>query len=131
MRARLNAVGIKPINTMVDITNYVLIEFGQPLHAFDQKNIGGSKIIVRQAQQGEEIAVLNHNTYSLDENIMVIADQEKPMVIAGVIGGMDSCITDDTKTCVLESAVFDLKSIRITSRKIGVRTDSSARYEKV
>ena len=130
MRARLNAVGIKPINTMVDITNYVLIEFGQPLHAFDQKNIGGSKIIVRQAQQGEEIAVLNHNTYSLDENIMVIADQEKPMVIAGVIGGMDSCITDDTKTCVLESAVFDLKSIRITSRKIGVRTDSSARYEK-
>lgn len=130
MRARLNAVGIKPINTMVDITNYVLIEFGQPLHAFDQKNIGGQKIVVRQAVEGEELAVLNHNTYTLDDSIMVIADQQKPMVIAGVIGGMDSCITDDTKTCVFESAVFDLKSIRVTSRKIGVRTDSSARYEK-
>ena len=130
MRAKLNAVGIKPINTMVDITNYVLIEMGQPLHAFDQELIGGRKINVRQAKIGEEIEVLNHNTYKLDESVMVIADQEKPMVIAGVIGGTNSCINDNTKTCVLEGAVFDLKSIRITSRKIGVRTDSSARYAK-
>lgn len=130
MRARLNAVGIKPINTMVDITNYVLIEMGQPLHAFDQQNIGGKKIVVRQAKQGEKIECLNHNEYELNDSVMVIADENRPMVIAGVIGGTDSCITDETKTCVLESAVFDLKSIRVTSRKLGVRTDSSARYEK-
>lgn len=130
LRARLNAVGLKPINTLVDITNYVLIECGQPLHAFDQKNIGGQKINVRQAVEGETISALNHNTYNLNEDVMVIADENKPMVIAGVIGGTESCITDETKTCVLESAVFDLKSIRVTSRKLGVRTDSSARYEK-
>lgn len=130
MRARLNAVGIKPINTMVDITNYVLIEMGQPLHAFDQKNIGGSQIVVRQAKAGEKIEALNHSEYELNENIMVIADQNKPMVIAGVIGGPESGINDKTKICVLESAVFDLKSIRTTSRAIGVRTDSSARFEK-
>jgi len=130
MRARLNAVGIKPINTLVDITNYVLIECGQPLHAFDQENIGGGKINVRQAVKGEPISALNHNDYILDEDVMVIADENRPMVIAGVIGGTDSCITNQTKTCVLESAVFDLKSIRVTSRKLGVRTDSSARYEK-
>ena len=130
LRARLNAVGIKPISTLVDITNYVLIECGQPLHAFDQANIGGQKINVRQAKQGEVISALNHNTYNLDEDVMVIADESRPMVIAGVIGGTDSCITNETKTCILESAVFDLKSIRVTSRKLGVRTDSSARYEK-
>ena len=130
MRARLNAVGIKPINTMVDITNYVLIEMGQPLHAFDQQLIEGKKIIVRQAKQGESIEALNHNSYQLDPNTMVIANEQYPMVIAGVIGGTNSCISDTTKICALESAVFDLKSIRVTSRKIGVRTDSSARYEK-
>ena len=130
MRARLNAVGIKPINNLVDITNYVLIELGQPLHAFDQQFIDGKQIIVRQAKSGEKIEVLNHNSYDLDENVMVIADENKPMVIAGIIGGTNSCINDETKVCVLESAVFDLKSIRVTSRKIGVRTDSSARFEK-
>lgn len=130
MRARLNAVGIKPINTIVDITNYVLIEMGQPLHAFDGDLIGGRKINVRQAEEGEEIEALNHNSYKLDPNVMVIADQNKPMVIAGVIGGMNSCINENTKTCVLESAVFDLKSIRVTSRKFGISTDSSARYSK-
>lgn len=130
MRARLNAVGIKPINTLVDITNYVLIELGQPLHAFDQGLIHGSKIIVRQAKTGETLDALNHSTYTLDEDIMVIADDQKPMVIAGVIGGNDSCINNETKSCILEGAVFDLKSIRTTSRKLGVRTDSSARFEK-
>lgn len=130
MRARLNAVGIKPINTLVDITNYVLIEMGQPLHAFDGALIEGKKINVRQAKEGETIEALNHNTYNLDDSVMVIADAEKPMVIAGVIGGMNSCINENTKTCVLESAVFDLKSIRVTSRKYGISTDSSARYSK-
>ena len=130
MRARLNAVGIKTINTMVDITNFVLVEIGQPLHAFDQELIGGQLIKVRQAKIGESITVLNHNTYNLDDSVMVIADSQKPMVIAGIIGGTNSCISNDTKKCILESAIFDLKSIRITSRKIGVRTDSSARYSK-
>ena len=130
MRARLNAVGIKPINTMVDITNYVLIEMGQPLHAFDQAHISGNKIVVRQAKEGEKIAALNHNSYILDESEMVIANENDPMVIAGVIGGTNSCINDDTKICALESAIFDLKSIRKKKKKIGVRTDSSARYEK-
>ena len=130
MRARLNAVGIKPINTIVDITNYVLIEQGQPMHAFDYDNLEGKKIVVRQAKKGEEIAVLNGNTYKLDENDMVIADSVKPVVIAGVIGGTNSCVQKETKRTVFECAVFDLKSIRLTSRKIGVMTDSSLRYSK-
>lgn len=130
MRSRLNAVGIKPINTIVDITNYVLIEMGQPLHAFDQKLIGGNKIVVRQAKKGEGIEALNHNTYSLDEETMVIADESKPMVIAGVIGGTNSCINDQTQTVIFEGANFDLKCIRLTSRKYGVMTDSAARYSK-
>lgn len=130
MRARLNAVGIKPISTIVDITNYVLVEMGQPLHAFDQKLIGGSKIVVRQAREGETIEALNHNTYNLDKETMVIADENKPMVIAGIIGGTNSCINDDTKTVVFEGANFDLKCIRLTSRKYGVMTDSAARYSK-
>ena len=130
MRARLNAVGIKPINTIVDITNYVLVEMGQPLHAFDQALIGGKQINVRQAKEGEKIEALNGVTYNLDGKDIVIADKDKPMVIAGIIGGTNSCINDNTKTVVLESAVFDLKSVRSSSRKYGIRTDSSARNEK-
>ena len=130
IRRRLFAVGIKSINTIVDLTNYVLIEMGQPMHAFDKKMIEGNKIIIRNAAEGEKLEVLNHNTYALSPADLVIADAKKAMVIAGVIGGTGSCITDDTKDTVIESAVFDLKSIRLTSKKIGVRTDSSARYEK-
>lgn len=130
MRARLNAVGIKPINTIVDITNYVLVEVGQPLHAFDQKYIDGQQLVIRQAKEGEKIAALNHSEYDLDENVLVIADANKPVVIAGIIGGENSCINDNTNVCVLESAVFDLKSVRVTSRRFGIRTDSSARFEK-
>lgn len=130
MRSRLNAVGIKPINNMVDITNYVLVEQGQPMHAFDYKYLDGHKIIVRQAKKGEQIEVLNGNTYNLDESVMVIADKDKPVVIAGVIGGTNSCINDETTETVFECAVFDLKSVRLTAKKFGLRTDSSARYEK-
>lgn len=130
IRKRLFAVGIKPINTIVDITNYVLVECGQPLHAFDQSLIDGKKIIVRQAVDGEKISVLNGNTYTLDSETMVIADVNKPMVIAGIIGGLNSCINNDTKTVVFESAIFDFKNIRVSDKKYGLRTDSSARYEK-
>lgn len=130
LRSRLFSVGIKPINTMVDITNYVLIEQGQPMHAFDYKYLDGKKIVVRQAKRGEKIAVLNGQTYDLDESVMVIADQSKPVVIAGVIGGVNSCICETTTDSVFECAVFDLKSVRLTAKKYGLRTDSSARYEK-
>ncbi|MGN1201376.1 MAG: phenylalanine--tRNA ligase subunit beta [Candidatus Caccovivens sp.] len=130
LRSRLFAVGIKPINNMVDITNYILVEQGQPMHAFDYKYLDGHKIRVRQAKLGENIAVLNGQEYELDEDVMVIADQNKPVVIAGVIGGVNSCISPDTKDSVFECAVFDLKSVRLTAKKYGLRTDSSARYEK-
>ncbi len=130
LRSRLFAVGIKPINNMVDITNYILIEQGQPMHAFDYKYLDGYKIVVRQAGNNEEIAVLNGNTYKLDDSVMVIADAKKPVVVAGVIGGTNSCISDDTVDSVFECAVFDLKSVRLTAKKLGLRTDSSARYEK-
>ncbi len=130
MRSRLHAVDIKPINTMVDITNYILIEQGQPMHAFDYKFLDGHKIEVRQAKRGEKIEVLNGNTYQLDEDVMVIADAQKPVVIAGVIGGVNSCISENTTETVFECAVFDLKSVRLTARKFGLATDSSSRYSK-
>lgn len=103
---------------------------GQPLHAFDQSLIDGKQINVRQANAGEKIEALNGQAYNLDEKDIVIADKDKPMVLAGIIGGTNSCINENTKTVVIESAVFDLKSIRTSSRKYGIRTDSSARNEK-
>lgn len=130
MRSRLHAVGIKCINNMVDITNYVLIEQGQPMHAFDYDNLEGKKIEVRQAKKGEKIKVLNGNTYELNENNMVVCDAVKPVVIAGVIGGVESAVSEKTRNSVFECAVFDLKSVRLTSKEFGLRTDSSARYEK-
>lgn len=130
LRSRLHAVGIKTINTMVDITNYILIEQGQPMHAFDYKYLDGKQIVVRQANEGESIAVLNGQTYNLDKDVMVIADANKPVVIAGVIGGVNSCIEKDTTDTVFECAVFDLKSVRLTAKKYGLATDSSARYSK-
>ncbi len=130
LRARLVSVDIKPINNIVDITNYVLVEYGQPMHAFDQKYLDGKKIVVRTGKKGESIKVLNQNTYEVDENMLCVCDENKPVVIAGIIGGLNSCVSDDTTTAVLESACFERASIRRTSRKIGVRTDSTARFEK-
>ncbi len=130
IRARLFAVGVHPICNIVDITNYVLFEYGQPMHAFDANNIGGNKIIVRRAKNNEEISVLNGNSYKLSENNLVIADENRPMVIAGVIGGTDSCINEGTKNVIFEAASFERSQVRKTSRSFGVRTDSSARFEK-
>ncbi len=130
IRSRLFVVGVHPINNIVDITNYVLFEYGQPMHAFDQKNIVGKKIVIRRAKENEKIAVLNGNTYELSQNNLIIADEIKPMVIAGVIGGTDSCINDETTTVVFESASFERSQVRKTSREFGIRTDSSARFEK-
>lgn len=130
LRARLVSVGIKPINNIVDITNYVLVEYGQPMHAFDYKYLEGKKIIVRPARNGEHILTLNHNEYNLDDSNLCVCDAVKPVVIAGIIGGMNSCVEPTTTTTIFESACFDRASIRRTSRKIGVRTDSTARFEK-
>ncbi|MBO4412616.1 MAG: phenylalanine--tRNA ligase subunit beta [Clostridia bacterium] len=130
MRSRLFSVDIHAINNIVDITNYVLIEYGQPMHAFDYKYLDEKQIVIRRAKKGEKIAVLNGNTYELNENNLVIADNSKACVIAGVIGGTNSCISDETKDIIFESAVFERANIRKTSRSIGVRTDSCARYEK-
>lgn len=130
LRSRLVSVGIKPINNIVDITNYVLVEYGQPMHAFDHKYLEGKKIIVRPAKSGEKITALNHNTYELDGSMLCVCDEVKPVVIAGIIGGTNSCVEDTTTTAILESAAFERASVRRTSRKIGVRTDSTARFEK-
>lgn len=135
LRARLFAVGIKPINTIVDITNYVLVECGQPMHAFDIDEIAKNKqgkhqIVVRQASKNEKLAALNGKEYTLSDSNLMIADEQKPLVIAGVIGGTNSCITEKTKTIVFESASFDRTSVRRTSRKLGVCTDSAARFMK-
>ncbi len=129
MRDRLRYVGIRAINNIVDITNYVLVEAGQPLHAFDL-NCVKDKVIVRSARENEEITALNGINYKLSPDIMVIADVEKPLAIAGIMGGEYSGINPDTKAVFLEAAKFARGNVRTSSRKIGLRSDSSARYEK-
>lgn len=129
MRLRLRLAGIRPINNLVDITNYVLIEMGQPLHAFDDRFVKGG-ICVRKAAAGEEIVALDGNTYTLTPDMLVIADDEKPIAIAGVMGGEYSGIMPDTTSVFLEAATFARGSVRATSRALGLRSDSSARYER-
>lgn len=134
LQKSLLAIGLRPINNIVDITNYVMMDLGQPMHAFDGSRISyvgnQKKIIVRTAKDGEEFTTLDGQKRKLDLEMLVIADVEKPIAIAGVMGGLDSGITDDTKTIIFESANFDATSVRRTSAKLGLRTDSSARFEK-
>jgi phenylalanyl-tRNA synthetase beta chain len=130
MRDRLKAVGIRPINNLVDVTNYVLTEIGQPMHAFDRDNLAGHKIIVRNALKGEKIVALDGNEYSLNPEQLVICDAEKPVAVAGVMGGEYSSILPKTQTVILESARFARDSIRHTARDLNLHSDSSARYEK-
>lgn len=129
MKDRLRYVGIRAINNVVDVTNYVLMEVGQPLHAFDNTLIDGG-IIVRNARPNETIVALDGKNYELKEDMLVIADTKKPLAIAGVMGGEYSGINNETKTVFLETARFAKGSIRSTSRALGLRSDSSARYEK-
>lgn len=129
MRDRLRLSGIRPINNIVDITNYVLLEIGQPLHSFDVRFIDKG-IIVRNANAGEKITALDGKEYALDTDMLVIADHSKPVAIAGVMGGEYSGIMSDTENVFLEAARFERSSVRVTSRKLGLRSDSSARYEK-
>ena len=130
LKKRLKAMGMRPINNIVDVTNYVLMEYGHPLHAFDFNRIKGQKIIVRRAKDEEEIVTLDGVKRKLDKGVLVIADSEKPQAIAGVIGGMDSEVTKETTDILLESAWFDGGAIRRTSKKLGISTDSSYRFER-
>ena len=130
MARRLKACGIRSINNIVDITNYVMLEMGQPMHAFDINSIEGKHITVRRAKNGEKITTLDEQERELDENNLVIADDKKAVAIAGVMGGFNSEIEEDTKTVVFESAVFHGGSVRKTAKKVGLRTESSSRFEK-
>ncbi len=130
IRDRLKAVGIRPINNLVDVTNYVLTEIGQPMHAFDRKLIENAKIVVRRAQNGEKIVALDGKEYTLNEKQLVICDSVKPIAVAGVMGGEYSSICPDTETVILESARFARDSIRHTARELNLHSDSSARFEK-
>lgn len=130
MVKRLKACGIKSINNIVDITNYVMLEMGQPMHAFDINSIEGKHITVRRAKSQEKITTLDEEERTLNEDDLVIADDKKAVAIAGVMGGLNSEIEKDTKTVVFESAVFNGGSVRKTAKKVGLRTESSSRYEK-
>lgn len=130
MVKRLKACGMRSINNIVDITNYVMLELGQPMHAFDINSIEGKHITVRRAGKDEKIITLDNQERQLDDTMLVIADSNKPVAIAGVMGGQNSEIESDTTTVVFESAVFYGGSIRKTAKKVGLRTEASARYEK-
>ena len=130
MRRRLRASGVRPINNIVDITNYVMLEYGQPMHAFDYACLHDGKIIVRRAEEGESLRTLDGNDHALTPGMHVIADPEGPVALAGVMGGANSEITDETTTIVFESANFLGHSIRKTAIALGMRTDASGRFEK-
>ncbi len=130
MRERLRASGVRPINNIVDITNYVMLEYGQPMHAFDYACLDGGKIIVRKAQEGEIMNTLDGSPRTLKGDMLVIADSVKPVGLAGVMGGENSEITENTKLAVFESANFNGTSVRRTAARLGMRTDASARFEK-
>lgn len=130
MRMRLAASGVRPINNIVDITNYVMLEYGQPMHAFDSSCLDGSSIVVRKAEEGETFVSLDSKPHTLTSSMLVISDAKKAVALAGVMGGENSEIKDDTKTVVFESAMFNGPSVRLTAKALGMRTESSARFEK-
>ncbi|MTK08850.1 MAG: phenylalanine--tRNA ligase subunit beta [Hungatella sp.] len=130
MQRRLAACGIRPINNIVDITNYVMEEFGQPMHAFDYEQLAGHEIVVRCAEDGETFQTLDGQERKLDSTVLMIRDGEKAVGIAGIMGGENSKITDDVQTMVFESACFDGTNIRLSSKKVGLRTDASGKFEK-
>ena len=130
MRERLRLCGVRPINNLVDITNYVMLEYGQPMHAFDYRYVKGGHIIVRRAEEGEELTTLDGNVRKLTANHLVIADEHRAVGLAGIMGGEESEITENTKEILFECAAFDRASTRVTARSLGIRTESSARFEK-
>ena len=138
LKDRLDKSGIKSINLLVDITNYILLEQGQPLHAFDKdklSNLIGRKVLpedfsVRKANNRETLLCLNGEIYNLNENITIVACDDKPVAIAGVIGGFETAVDDNTSSICLEGAVFNPITVRKSSKEIGIRTESSSRFEK-
>ncbi len=130
LQSYLKSVGHRPINNVVDITNFVMLECGQPLHAFDLQKLEGNKISIRRAQPGEQFAALDQKDYELDENALIIADAANPVALAGIIGGRDSAITASTTDIVLESAAFNPVVIRATAKRLAIMTDSSYRFER-
>jgi len=130
LQKRIRAIGLRPVNNIVDITNFVLFECGQPLHAFDFDKLRGAKIIVRRAAPGEKMTTIDGKERTLDGDILVIADAERPVAVAGVMGGLDTEVSDSTKNVLIESARFHHINIRNTSRKLGLGSDSSFRFER-
>jgi phenylalanyl-tRNA synthetase beta chain len=130
LASRLQACGVRPINNVVDVTNYVLLELGQPMHAFDLEKLGGPSLRIRRATPGERITTLDGTDRALDAEMLVIADANRAQAVAGVMGGGLSEVSDRTKTIVLESACFNPKSVRLTSKKLGLKTEASARFER-
>ena len=130
MQRRLASVGIRPINNLVDITNYVMEEYGQPMHAYDLRTIAGNEIIVRRAGEGEKCVTLDGQERQMDESVLMICDGEKSVGIAGIMGGENSMITDSVETMLFEAACFDGTNIRKSSKKVGLRTDASGKFEK-
>ena len=130
MQRRLRAQGIRPINNIVDITNYVMEEYGQPMHAYDLDTIEDKEIVVRRAAKGEQFVTLDGQERTLDDSVLMICDGRKAIGIAGIMGGENSMITDNVKTMLFEAACFDGTNIRLSGRKIGLRTDASAKFEK-
>ena len=130
MQRRLASIGIRPINNIVDITNYCMEEYGQPMHAYDYDRIAGKKIIVRTANDGEEFVTLDGQAHTLDDTMLMICDGEKPVGLAGIMGGENSMITDDVQTMLFEAATFDGTNIRKTGKKLGMRTDAQSKFEK-
>lgn len=130
MQRRLASVGIRPINNIVDITNYVMEEYGQPMHAYDLDTLAGQKIIVRKAENDEPFTTLDGQERKLDDSMLVICDAQKPVGLAGIMGGENSMITDDVKTMLFEAATFDGTNIRLSGKKLGMRTDAQAKFEK-
>lgn len=130
MQRRLAACGIRPINNLVDITNYVMEEFGQPMHAYDLDTIAGKQIVVRRANDGETFTTLDGQERNLDSEMLMICDGEKAIGLAGIMGGENSKITDDVKDMVFEAACFDGTNIRLSSKRLGLRTDASGKFEK-
>lgn len=130
MQRRLAKMGIRPINNLVDITNYVMEEFGQPMHAYDLSTIAGNKIVVRRANDGETFETLDGQERKLDSEMLMICDGEKPVGLAGIMGGENSKINDDVKDMLFEAACFDGTNIRLSSKRVGLRTDASGKFEK-
>ena len=130
LRQRLRANGIRPINNIVDITNYVMLEYGQPMHAFDYRYVSSGKIVVREAEEGETLTTLDGNVRNLTQGMLVIADENRAIGLAGIMGGENSEIIEDTATVVFESANFNGTSIRQTALALGMRTDASGKFEK-